>query len=178
MNKKKPDHPIIVGKFGSCYGIRGWIRIISFTEFAENIFSYQPWYVNKANQWQVLNIESWKLHNRDLIVKLVGSDDRDIVAQWVNSEIIVDTSQLPVLEKGDYYWKDLIGCQVITIAGYDLGEVTELMETGSNDVLVVKAKLTDAFGKKERLIPFIEPQVIQRIDLTLKQINVNWDPGF
>lgn len=95
-----------------------------------------------------------------------------------NCEIIVDSAQLPVLEGNEYYWKDLIGCQVITIKGYSLGYVQDLMETGSNDVLVIKANLKDAFGIKERLIPFLDEQVIKNVDLTTKTIEVDWDPGF
>ena len=71
-----------------------------------------------------------------------------------------------------------MGCQVVTVAGYELGKVTAMMETGSNDVLVVKANLKDAFGIKERLIPFLDGQVIKKVDLTAKSIEVDWDPGF
>ena len=56
--------------------------------------------------------------------------------------------------------------------------VTELMETGSNDVLVVKANSKDAFGKQERLIPFLYEQVVKRVDLATKTITVDWDAGF
>ena len=62
--------------------------------------------------------------------------------------------------------------------GYQLGTVSELMETGSNDVLVVQANLNDAFGMKERLIPFIDEQVIKHIDITARLVEVDWDPGF
>jgi 16S rRNA processing protein RimM len=68
--------------------------------------------------------------------------------------------------------------QVVTTNGYDLGEVTDIMETGSNDVLVVKANLKDAFGQKERLIPFLEEQVIKNVDRIAQRIEVDWDPGF
>ena len=79
---------------------------------------------------------------------------------------------------GEYYWRDLIGCAVVTTQGYQLGTVSELMETGSNDVLVVQANLNDAFGMKERLIPFIDEQVIKHIDITARLVEVDWDPGF
>ncbi|KAA1461413.1 ribosome maturation factor RimM, partial [Enterobacter hormaechei] len=88
------------------------------------------------------------------------------------------SEQLPELDTGDYYWKDLIGCQVISTAGYNLGTVNDMMETGSNDVMVVKANLKDAFGVKERLIPFLDGQVIKKVDLATKTIEVDWDPGF
>ncbi|MER2891372.1 ribosome maturation factor RimM, partial [Escherichia coli] len=82
------------------------------------------------------------------------------------------------LEEGDYYWKDLMGCQVVTTEGYSLGKVIDMMETGSNDVLVIKANLKDAFGIKERLVAFLDGQVIKKVDLTTQTIEVDWDPGF
>ena len=67
---------------------------------------------------------------------------------------------------------------VVTDKGYDLGQVSDIMETGANDVLVVKANLKDGFGKKERLIPYLMDQVILSISTENKQICVDWDPGF
>lgn len=123
-------------------------------------------------------LESWKHHNQDLIIKLKGVDDRDSANLLTNCEIVVDSSQLPALEDGSYYWKDLMGCQVVTTEGYDLGKVVDMMETGSNDVIVIKANLKDAFGIKERLVPFLDGQVIKKVDLATRTIEVDWDPGF
>lgn len=78
---------------------------------------------------------------------------------------------MPELEEGDYYWKDLMAA-VVTTEGYSLGKVIDMMETGSNDVLVIKANLKDAFGIKERLVPFLDGQVIKKVDLTTRTIEV------
>ncbi|AKJ42851.1 ribosome maturation factor RimM [Pragia fontium] len=171
-------NPIVLGKLGSTYGIRGWLRVFSSTEQSESIFDYQPWYIQRAGEWRVIELESWKRHNQDLIIKLKGVDDRDVANGLTNCEIAVDSQQLPTLEEGDYYWKDLMGCKVVTTSGYELGKVTDMMETGSNDVLVVRANLKDAFGAKERLIPFLDGQVIKKVDLAAQSIEVDWDPGF
>lgn len=175
---KAPVNPIVLGKMGSCYGIRGWLRVFSSTEDADSIFDYQPWFIQKAGQWQQVQLESWKHHNQDLVIKLKGIDDRDAANLLTNCEIVVDSTQLPHLEEGDYYWKDLMGCQVVTTEGYQLGKVIDMMETGSNDVLVIKANLKDAFGIKERLVPFLDGQVIKKVDLATQSIEVDWDPGF
>ena len=172
------ENLIIVGKLGSSYGIRGWLRVFSFTEDPDSLFDYKPWYILRAGKWQEVEVESFKPHNQDTIVKLKGIDDRDEANLLTNYEIYVNAQDLPDLDEGDFYWKDLIGCKVVTINGYDLGQVTDLMETGSNDVLVVKANLKDAFGAKERLIPFVEEQFIKYVDLSAKQITVVWDPAF
>ena len=168
----------VVGKLGSTYGIRGWLRIYSSTEQAESIFDYQTWFLKIKGEWQPTELENWRHHNHEIIVKLKGVDDREAAQTLANVEIGVDLSVFPELEEGDYYWHDLIGCSVVNLEGYTMGTVTEMMETGSNDVLVVKANTKDAFGKQERLIPFLYEQVVKRVDLTTKTIEVDWDAGF
>lgn len=168
----------VVGKLGSTYGIRGWLRLYSSTENPESIFDYVPWFLNIKGQWQQIELESWRYHSNDLIVKLKGIEDREAAQLLANIEIGVDLAVFPELEEGDYYWHDLIGCQVVNTEGYMMGEVTDIMETGSNDVLVVTASNKDAFGKQERLIPFLYEQVVKRVDLTTKVIEVEWDAGF
>ncbi|TKI08900.1 ribosome maturation factor RimM [Martelella alba] len=173
-----PTKPVVLGKMGSAYGIRGWLRVFSSTEESESIFDYQPWFVKRAGVWQHVELEGWKRHNDDLIIKIKGMEDREAASLLTNCEIVVDSTQLPPLDEGDYYWKDLIGCQVVNTAGYRLGAVIDMMETGSNDVLVVKADLKDAFGMQERLIPFLDGQVIKHVDLDARKIEVEWDPDF
>lgn len=178
VNLVPPTNPIILGKLGAAYGIRGWLKVFSSTEQAESIFDYQPWFIQRSGQWQHIEIEDWKHHNKDIIVKLNGVDDRDAATLLTNFEITVDSTQLPKLDNNEYYWKDLMGCHVVTLDGYDLGTIIDMMETGSNDVIVIKANLKDAFGLKERLVPFLDGQVIKKVDLKSKLIEVDWDPGF
>jgi len=173
-----PAQKIVVGKMGSTYGVRGWLRLFSSTEIASNIFDYQPWFIQHAGRWQSIELERWKHHNHDLIIKIKSVDDQAAASQLTNCEIMVDSTQLPVLSSNYYYWKDLIGCQVITTSGYQLGKIVDMMETGSNDVMVVKADLKDAFGIKERLIPYLDKQVVKRVNVDDKQVEVDWEPNF
>ncbi|MCH8538894.1 MAG: ribosome maturation factor RimM [Alkalimonas sp.] len=169
---------IVLGKFGAVYGINGWLKLNSYTDIPEGIFDYTPWFVNFQGNWQPMQVSSWKRHSNGLIAKLDGIADRDLAQRYVNAEIAVQPEVLPPLAEGDYYWKDLMGLAVVNEAGYHLGEVTDLMETGSNDVLVVKANRTDAFGKKERLLPYLADTVVKHVDLTERRILVDWDPAF
>lgn len=178
LRTQKPVDPVVVGKMGSAYGIRGWIRVFSFTESAESIFKYQPWFIKKISKWQPIGLENWRRHNQDLIIKMRNIEDRKSTTLFTNCEIVVDMLQFPDLGSGEYYWKDLMGCRVVTSCGSELGEVIDLIETGSNDVLVVKANLEDAFGIHERLIPFLDGKVIKNVDLTTQVIEVEWDPEF
>lgn len=169
--------PIVMAKFGAVYGIKGWLKVHSYTDDAESIFKYKPLLIKSKGQFQEVEITDWKRHSNGFIAKIVGFDVREEAQALVGLELFVDPKKLPELE-GDFYWRDLVGCQVKTDKGYDLGVVTDMMETGSNDVLVIKANSNDAFGQKERLVPFIEQQVISNIDITNKLIEVNWEPDF
>ena len=169
--------PIEMGKFGAVYGIKGWLKVHSYTDDAESIFEYKPLLMESKGQFQEVIITDWKRHSNGFVAKVAGFDVREEAQALVGAALFVDSSHLPVLED-DFYWRDLVGCQVKTDKGYHLGVVSEMMETGSNDVLVVKANSNDAFGQKERLIPFIEERVISNVDITSKLITVNWEPDF
>ncbi|WP_395479756.1 ribosome maturation factor RimM [Candidatus Curculioniphilus buchneri] len=177
-NNKKSINAIILGTIGAAYGVRGWLKIRSSTAKAENIFSYQPWFVKQFDQWNSIWLENWKQMNQNWIVKIREIKDRETALLFNNLEIFVNISSLPKLNEDEYYWKDLIGCQVVTVDGYQLGEVVNLIETGSHDVLVVKAHLQDVFSTKERLIPFLDNQVIKNVDLATRFIKIEWDPSF
>lgn len=169
---------VVVGKLGAAYGIRGWLKLHSFTDEAEQVFGYQPWQIGRDGRWQNATVAQWRRHNDGLIVRLAGIDDRTAAEPFIGFEIAVPVTQLPQLPTGEYYWRDLIGMQVVTTSGVNLGVVNGLMETGSNDVLAVTAPSDDAFGKRERLIPFLLDQVIHQVDLAHRTITVDWDPDF
>jgi len=169
---------VTLGKVGAVYGIKGWLKIHSFTDDQEAILDYFPWSLKLGNKIQSVEITDWRKHNNGLVVKVAGIDDRDVAQKLVGSEIFVSEDALSDLPEGEFYWRDLIGMTVVTDKGYDLGQVSDIMETGANDVLVVKANLKDGFGKKERLIPYLMDQVILSISTENKQICVDWDPGF
>jgi 16S rRNA processing protein RimM len=167
---------LVLGKIGAPYGVKGWLKITSYTENMTDIFDYSPWYMGE--QQQEYQVEQWRTHNKSVIAKLQGVNSRDDADAIKHQEILVETDQLPDLEKDQFYWRDLIGMQVVTEQGYQLGKVKTLMETGANDVLMVDAKTNDAFGQTIRLIPYLPDQVIKHIDRDNQCITVDWDPGF
>ncbi|WP_440876455.1 ribosome maturation factor RimM [Thalassotalea sp. PLHSN55] len=169
---------VILGKVGAVYGIKGWLKIHSFTDDQEAILDYFPWSLKLGNNTKPVEVTDWRKHNNGLIVQVAGITDRDVAQTLVGSEILVNEDMLPDLPEGEFYWRDLIGMAVVNTQGYNLGVVSDLMETGANDVLVVKANPNDGFGKKERLIPYLFEQVVVEVSAENKQICVDWDPGF
>ncbi|AXT29825.1 ribosome maturation factor RimM [Pseudoalteromonas tunicata] len=169
---------IVVGKLGAPYGIKGWLKVHSFTDDPVGIFDFSPWLIGQQGKWQSFKVVDWRRHSKGFIAKFANIDDRDQALVYTNAEIFVELSQLPELPQGEFYWRDLIGMSVTTDKGYSLGIVDDLMETGSNDVLVVKANNNDGFGQAERLIPFLTDTVILNVDAEARQITVDWDPSF
>ncbi|AWL12356.1 Ribosome maturation factor RimM [Saliniradius amylolyticus] len=169
---------IVVGKVGAPYGVKGWVKIIAYTDEMNGIFDYSPWLVGSGEKSQEYQIEQWRKHNKGIVAKLEGVDGRDAADRLKNLDIRIRPEQLPELEDGAFYWRELVGMRVINQNGYDLGKVQDLFETGSNDVLVVKANINDAFGRKERMIPYLEEQVVVQVDKDNNTIKVDWEPDF
>lgn len=174
----KASERLVIGKIGAPYGVKGWVKINSFTQTKDSIFDYAPWDITLGEKHnQVVKVDQWKYHNKSLLAKLEGVDDRNAAELIKNADISIESSQLPELDN-DFYWKDLIGMQVVTEKGYDMGVVKDMFETGANDVMLVKAKINDAFGQKERLLPFLYDNVVLNVDKDGKTITVEWDPAF
>lgn len=174
----QPVEHVVIGQLGAVYGVKGWLKIQSYTDDVEAIFDYHPWQILKQGKVQEVQVEEWRRHNKGLIAKLVGVDDRDAAHLMTGADVIIEAEQLPELPEDEFYWRDLIGMTVVNTDGYNMGVVDQLMATASNDVMVVKANSNDAFGRSERLIPFIQSQYIQEVDKTNKRIVVDWPSDF
>ena len=170
------DKRVNLGRISTVFGVRGWLKVHSQTEPRENILSYPKWWLKKGKDWQQVEVLEGRPHGKTLIAKLAGVDDRDQAQSWVGATIAVERSQLPETKEDEHYWSDLIGMQVETKDGQVLGKVVSLMETGSNDVLVVRDAAKGA--KSECLIPWLLDDVILKVDDEQKSIQVDWDPDF
>jgi 16S rRNA processing protein RimM len=160
---------VILGKVTGIYGVSGWIKVLSYTRPRQNIFSYTPWQVGQKDNWETWELEQSQVHGKGLIAKLKGLDDRELAGTRIGQDIAVNRNQLPDLPDGEYYWCDLIQMEVVDQNGENLGRVTEIKETGANDVLVVT-------GNTRHLIPLIFDQYIINVDQDLARIMVDWDP--
>ena len=165
------DSPLVMGRIARPFGIQGWLHIATYTELPENLLAYQPWYLHRQGQWQAAELVDGRHHGKGLVVKFSGCNDRDAAEALKGTEIGVYRDQLPESAADEYYWSDLVGLQVITQDNRVLGVVDHLIETGANDVLVVK-------GEQEFLVPFIQGQVVKTVDLGAREIRVDWNPDY
>ncbi|WP_347988708.1 ribosome maturation factor RimM [Methylomonas sp. AM2-LC] len=160
------------GEISGVFGVKGWVKIFSFTDPRENILRYSPWILRKNDQEREIKIVSGQRHGNVVVAELEGIADRDAALALMGFEILINRTQLPKPNDDEYYWTDLIGLEVETDKGIKLGKVDHLLETGANDVLVV------INGNTERLIPFLLKQTILEIDLQARVMRVDWDPDF
>ncbi|MFW2405506.1 MAG: ribosome maturation factor RimM [Gammaproteobacteria bacterium] len=162
---------VVVGRISGLYGIKGWVKVFSFTEPRENILSYSPWQLSHGDEQMECAVADGRVHGKGLVAKIDGVDDRDIAARYVGAEIRVDRDRFDRESELEFYWVDLEGMQVETEDGQSLGEVGHLFATGANDVMVVE-------GERRRLIPFVLDEVVKRVDRESRTIRVDWDPDF
>ena len=185
LAKARPNHLLAVGRITSVYGVKGWVKIDSSTEPRANIFAYQPWYIDGPNGLQAVEIDEYRAHGKGFAGHISGVDDRDVAQIYCRKDIRIDKSLLPELADDELYWHQLQGLKIYSVGpGQDallnervlLGKVSEIMETGANDVLVVQS-CRDSIDKRERLIPWLDA-VLHSIDLDESEIEVYWDPEF
>jgi 16S rRNA processing protein RimM len=160
-----------LGRVLGPWGVKCWIKVYSYTDPRENIVNFPVWSLEQDGRRRSVKIEHGRRHGSQVVVKLHAVDDCDAAELLAGAEILVERGELAPCDDGEYYWTDLEGLRVVTLAGVDLGQIDHLFATGSNDVMVV-------IGDKERLIPFLAEQVVQTVDLGEGIVVVDWDPDF
>lgn len=169
-----------VGRITAVYGVKGWVKVHSYTEPQENLFEYHPWFLKTKHGVKKIEIDEARPHGDAFVAHIVGVDDRDLALQYTAADIAIERDLLPELDEGEYYWSQLEGLVVLT--EFDgkrqrLGVVSKIMETGANDVLVVAAD-AESIDKRERLIPYVPEQFVLSVDLNSGEMLVDWDPEF
>ena len=162
---------VTIGQIRGLYGVRGWVKVFSYTSPITNILNYSPWQIDRQGQRQTILVREGKAHGKGIIASLESFHDRDDVACLIGANIAIHREQLPSPADGEYYWADLIGLTVINCESICLGQVEHLIETGAHDVLVVR-------GERERLIPFVLEHIVCSVDLEQRVLLVDWDADF
>ncbi len=158
-----------MARIAAPFGIKGWVKLQVFTEYADSLEPFATWYLHGPQGWKLTEVEDFAVNAKGVVAKLKGCDDRTAAEKLAKLDIAVPRDWLEETGEDEFYWIDLIGSEVIDAAGTSLGKIEGLMETGANDVLVVK-KADDA---EEVLIPFVA-EVIVKVDREAKQVTVNW----
>jgi 16S rRNA processing protein RimM len=191
-----------LGKIGAAHGIKGWVRLISYTDPADNILNYRHFFLTEKTipgsqaaietkeleskleskieskiEREQIEIDESRAQGKHFVGHIKGCGDREQAGVFTGRELQVKTSVLPALDTEEYYWFELVGLAVINLQGEILGLVDHLMETGANDVLVVRAS-EESIDSEERLIPFVRDKVVKRIDLKGGALQVDWEKDY
>ncbi len=160
--------PVVLGRITGLFGVRGWVKVYSYTEPREAVLEYDRWLLSDKDDWREATVAEGQRHGKTVIARIEGCVDRDQAAALIGTNIAVPRGALPETGKGQFYWSDLEGLRVVHRDGAELGRVVCLLETGANDVMVVE-------GERERLIPFVMDKVVLGVDLDKGEIEVDWE---
>jgi 16S rRNA processing protein RimM len=162
---------VLLGRIVGVHGVRGAVKLESFTEPRLEIFRYKPWLLEREpERFEEITGAEGHAQGKGMVATLPGVTDRDVAATWIGARIWVPREALPELESGEYYQTDLEGLQVVNEAGEDLGRVTHMFDNGAHDVLVTR----DEAGR-ERLIPYVVGTYLKSVDLQDGRITVDWN---
>lgn len=160
---------IPLGYFSGVHGIKGWLKVHSWTSPREAILEYGSWLI--GDDLKRVKIADGRVQGKNIVVALPGINDRESAHLMVGLEIVVPRSELPEPQSGSWYWTDLEGLAVKTEAGEMLGQISKMIETGAHDVMVIR-------GEKEILVPFVPGVYVKRVDLDENLVVVDWDPEY
>ncbi|NNF18006.1 MAG: ribosome maturation factor RimM [Gammaproteobacteria bacterium] len=169
---RNSDNMVVIGTVTGAAGIKGWVKVVSYTDPPVNVFEYKPWQLSDGTRWRQHEVLEGRPQGKGLVARLANVTDRDAALALKGAQIGVARDCLPDAGDGCYYWTDLIGLTVRTTDHVTLGRITQMMETGANDVMVIDD------DQRQRLVPFVMQQVVKAVDLKEGMITVDWDPEF
>ncbi len=165
------DDLLELGKISGVFGVKGWVKVHSYTDPREGIADYSSWHILQNGVWREVQLEAGQRQGKTVIAKIEGVNDRDQAMLLTGAKIAIRQDQLEALDEDEYYWRDLEGLRVVNTDGIELGIIDHMMETGANDVMVVK-------GDQQRLIPFTLGHAVEKVDLSTGVVTVDWDADF
>ncbi|HIO97413.1 MAG TPA: ribosome maturation factor RimM [Leucothrix sp.] len=171
---------IALGEISGVLGVKGWVKVFSHTDPRVKITEYDQWFLRKKDQdWYSVKVLNGRKQGKNIVAQLEGINSREQAEALKGVQIAIQEGQLEVLPENEYYWKDLIGINVETTQGIDLGKIDWIFNTGSNDVLTIKeVSSKDNKERVERLLPFLMDDVVISINIKDNLMIVDWDPEF
>lgn len=165
------ERHVLLGRIVGVHGVRGAVKVESFTEPRLAIFEYRPWLLERdAGKFEIVTEVHGHAQGKGIVATVAGIDDRDAAAAWIGARIWVSREALPEPEAGEYYQTDLEGLRVVNEAGDDLGRVSHFFDNGAHAVLVTR----DAAGH-EHLIPYVVDVYVKKVDPDAGCITVDWN---
>jgi 16S rRNA processing protein RimM len=160
------ERVVVLGRIGGAFGVKGWVKVTSYTDPPENILQYDGWLIGGQGGWQPIEIEDGRITGKGVLVKLAGVETPEEARLQTGVEIGVRRSSMPAPEPGEYYWSDLEGLEALTKDGLVLGRVDHFRTTPGGTVVVVQ-------GEREHWIPFVKDRIV-KVELEAGRIVLDW----
>ena len=177
-----PADAVEVGRISDAWGIKGWFKVLPYSASPEALFSSKQWFLLPAERGAVnfagslkLRLREAKDHSGGVVASAHSVDDRGAAESLRGARIFIARSSFPSTTADEYYWVDLIGLDVVNREGVALGQVTELLSTAAQAVLVMQYPSADKV--LERMIPFVAAYV-DSVDLATRRISVDWQSDY
>ncbi len=178
------DDWLLIGRINAAHGIRGWVKVYSYTDPMEQIIDYSPWTLRRRQRGdgsgdsaKEIEVVDGRRQGKGIAVRLAGFENRNEAETLIGSEIWVSGDRLTPLAPGEYYWHQLEGLTVVNRQGARLGKVESLMETGGHDVIEI-LPTAESIDDQARLIPYVPDQTVIEVDLDNGQLLVDWDVDY
>ena len=158
---------ILIAKIQAHQGLNGWLKIYSYSESKKKFSNYKYFFVKKNETYVHLDVEDSQV-TKSIKIKFKNFSLREHSDEYIGKNLYIDRGQLVELDTNQYYWNDLIGLEVYLEEGEQIGFVKDIIETGSNDVLVIKGSKGE-----EILIPYVFGESIKKVILNEKKIIID-----
>jgi 16S rRNA processing protein RimM len=171
LNNSEREELLPIGKVIHTHGIHGELRLIYYNEDKTGFLPYtQVLLRDLLGHLEPFEVTEARIHGRFVVARFKGLDSLERAKQWVGASVFVERSSLPELEKGEYYWADIIGMEVTTVRGDRVGKISRIIRTGGTDVFVIE---TD---QGEVLVPATE-DVVKEIATTSRRMVIDLFEG-
>ncbi len=164
------DARIILGRIVGVHGVRGWVKLHSDCRPREAILNYPSFIATRKNgESFALKLKNGRTQGKGIVAHFEGIDDRDQAFSLNGVTLSVTRDAMPELAENEFYWTDIIGLHAVNRQDECLGVVSDIFETGANDVLVIKQE------KNEILIPFVVGIYVDSVDFDNNTLYVDWE---
>jgi len=161
------DRIVILGKVVGTFGVKGWLKISSYTEPATNILDYEMLLINAGPAgWNEIRVEDGRETDKGVLAKLAGIESPEAGRLRIGAELGVRRSEMPETAAGEYYWSDLEGLEALNVEGEVLGQVDHFRTTPAGTVVVIH-------GTQELWVPFVKERIV-KVDIAAGRIVLDW----
>ena len=168
------NHPrrVEVGRLGAAHGVRGWLRVQSFTDPPQRLFEWKQWRLQSpdAGAAREVKLLEARPQGNGWIARLEGIDERDAASRLSGQLVLIDREELPPTSGREHYRADLVGFEVKNVEGALLGVIDHFVDTPGNAVMVIK-------GAREHWVP-VSAQHLRSVDPFARAIVVDWPEDF